>query len=479
MKRILSLLLLLFLMAGAKAQTIDTLFKESFEGKTIKFSGEDFNGCTSKWIIDTSAASNGKKCIVFSNSQTCPDYLFSTPVTLAWNGPGDSVTVYYDVFNDNNNYGDSLFIEMVDTGSKVSFAHTLIPINNAYYSSSGWATYSFTVSVKDILSYHSRPNFRMVFAGICTGYGGGLGYIFLDNIRMVEQKHGMPGLTFTTPKTTDTIISRSIMNIAWTDSNLTGSYIDIDLINSTNTFTLGIASSISASSGSTTGNLYNSLTPGYYRLAAVISGTYDTISYSKPFYVMNPYIKILNPKGNETYYAGKTIVVKWTSKAVSKLELQLLAASTNTTTVLDASINASQDSTTLLLPKSLTWDNYNMIASDLDNNGYNIGDTTSNFIIDTGKAPSGIMTFSNNTLPLSLYPNPSNGSFTINVPLINGQGVLEIFSAEGKEIFSRNVNSGERKMDININETGLPAAGLYMVRLKTASAIYQSKISLN
>jgi len=480
MKRSLSLLLLLFLVAGAKAQVIDTLFKENFEGSKIKFGEADPNGCTSRWYLDSTSFTSGIKNMKFPTSQTCPAYLVSVPVTLDTKGLGDSVYVYYDLENDYSDYGDSLFVGLADTGLQHYYLSGAVPVNSGHVYAYEWITYRVSISVKKLLSYKGWPNFRVLFGGFGGG-SGGLGDIFLTNIRIVEVKRGIPTLTFTTPKPTDTVYTHTNMNIAWTDSSLAGSNIDLYLLSTTSSNYSLLGSNIAVSSGYTTANLYNSITPGYYVLAAFSTGTVDSISYSAPFYVTNPYVKILNPKGGETLYAGKTIKVKWASKEISKIELKLWAASTGTTTILDASLPASQDSTTLLLPNTLTEDNYNMIASDIDNNGYGIGDTTSNFIIDTGK--SGIMPFPNGSFPLIVYPNPSNGVFRVNMPAFNGQyceeGLLQIYSAEGNEVYSRNVNCGDKKLEVNLNGEGLPAGGLYLVRLKTSNAVYQSKISVN
>jgi len=81
---------------------------------------------------------------------------------------------------------------------------------------------------------------------------------------------------------------------------------------------------------------------------------------------------------------------------------------------------------------------------------------------------------------LNLYPNPSNGLFSIDIPDFskdNGEIQLSVFNALGHIIFNNNyIDFGNEKIDLNlINEP----KGLYFVNLSNSQKIYQAKVLLD
>ena len=75
---------------------------------------------------------------------------------------------------------------------------------------------------------------------------------------------------------------------------------------------------------------------------------------------------------------------------------------------------------------------------------------------------------------LSLFPNPSKGSFEIkNLPLITDKINLEVMNLTGQMVFSETVASTE-KGKIKAELPNL-SSGIYVVRLKTEENIYQLK----
>jgi Secretion system C-terminal sorting domain len=73
---------------------------------------------------------------------------------------------------------------------------------------------------------------------------------------------------------------------------------------------------------------------------------------------------------------------------------------------------------------------------------------------------------------LSIKPNPSNGRFTVSLPLdkIKGDETLTIWNPRGQQVLKRTItNSDALQLD-------LPSAGVYFVRLKMADGVWMGKV---
>ncbi|MBT3455176.1 MAG: T9SS type A sorting domain-containing protein, partial [Lentimicrobiaceae bacterium] len=73
----------------------------------------------------------------------------------------------------------------------------------------------------------------------------------------------------------------------------------------------------------------------------------------------------------------------------------------------------------------------------------------------------------NNLASISIFPNPNNGSFTLNLSNIgNKDNVLSIFNSQGKIVHKESIsqldNTSEYKVDLNV------PAGIYTIRLAGA-----------
>ena len=71
---------------------------------------------------------------------------------------------------------------------------------------------------------------------------------------------------------------------------------------------------------------------------------------------------------------------------------------------------------------------------------------------------------------IKLYPNPSSESFMIEGNQINK---IVIFDIEGKQVFSRNYNTEQNRIEINVNRFN---QGLYLVRVNTFEGITEKKL---
>ncbi len=80
----------------------------------------------------------------------------------------------------------------------------------------------------------------------------------------------------------------------------------------------------------------------------------------------------------------------------------------------------------------------------------------------------------NNTNPMEIYPNPSNGTFTINIPLSIGEIAASVFTPLGKCVYSREFAAGQAKsFSMSMNDV---TPGLYTLIIKSSAKTYYRKL---
>jgi hypothetical protein len=89
-----------------------------------------------------------------------------------------------------------------------------------------------------------------------------------------------------------------------------------------------------------------------------------------------------------------------------------------------------------------------------------------------GPVATGIFDINNSPDKISIYPNPSNGSFVITTLKVVPKGSLEIFNSFGERIFNRKVLD-ESKINIMLSNA---SAGVYLVKLSDGENTYNQKI---
>ena len=90
-----------------------------------------------------------------------------------------------------------------------------------------------------------------------------------------------------------------------------------------------------------------------------------------------------------------------------------------------------------------------------------------------GEIPTGVQdNLQNNMNNLTLYPNPNNGSFSININAKSGEsGVIELYSISGK-LLGTFISTGKVAQ---INTTGL-LNGMYLLNAKTSEGCQRTKM---
>lgn len=81
-----------------------------------------------------------------------------------------------------------------------------------------------------------------------------------------------------------------------------------------------------------------------------------------------------------------------------------------------------------------------------------------------------VSTSVNDLISISLYPNPTNGNFSINMPTLSGKVAVSIYSVTGSLVESKQFEVGNGKIDMNISQP----KGVYYVTLTLDSGTSQT-----
>ncbi|MBL0047024.1 MAG: T9SS type A sorting domain-containing protein [Bacteroidetes bacterium] len=88
-------------------------------------------------------------------------------------------------------------------------------------------------------------------------------------------------------------------------------------------------------------------------------------------------------------------------------------------------------------------------------------------------APNSILTASKNSNTLLIYPNPTSGTFTLNMPSkISGNSNLKIRNLVGKAIYQTTLTN-TAVMHVDIRNF---SAGIYIIEIESQSEVYRSKL---
>jgi photosystem II stability/assembly factor-like uncharacterized protein len=84
---------------------------------------------------------------------------------------------------------------------------------------------------------------------------------------------------------------------------------------------------------------------------------------------------------------------------------------------------------------------------------------------------TGILSIDSNTGSISIYPNPTNGKFILEMEKMINDGVIEIFNLFGENIYRSVIKNEKPEIDIS-NQS----SGIYFIRIKTNDSIFYQKI---
>jgi hypothetical protein len=105
-------------------------------------------------------------------------------------------------------------------------------------------------------------------------------------------------------------------------------------------------------------------------------------------------------------------------------------------------------------------------------------DDNCNGSIDEGL--TGINSITNSTPALSVFPNPTNGNFTIELKVnnqISDRATIEVINMLGQIVLSQNAELDKGKLQQEINLANV-ASGVYLVQVIANNKVYTKQISL-
>lgn len=72
-------------------------------------------------------------------------------------------------------------------------------------------------------------------------------------------------------------------------------------------------------------------------------------------------------------------------------------------------------------------------------------------------------------IPVSIYPNPSNGRFTLNTPSLKSYAMLEVYSEDGRLVYRKQIPAHTTQSTITLPKQ--TSAGIYNLRLLTEDGV--------
>jgi hypothetical protein len=125
----------------------------------------------------------------------------------------------------------------------------------------------------------------------------------------------------------------------------------------------------------------------------------------------------------------------------------------------------------LLAQPGFTRDNLSVVASNCKGNG-----ARGNLPLSGNGGNLGVI-FARSAFSqpadISVYPNPSNGQFTVGTPSLQIDATLEVYSTDGRLVYQQTIPSNTTQTTIDLQH---PAAGLYQVRVVAGDEVESLKV---
>ena len=77
---------------------------------------------------------------------------------------------------------------------------------------------------------------------------------------------------------------------------------------------------------------------------------------------------------------------------------------------------------------------------------------------------------------VEVYPNPSQGLYTLRIAGITGDAVAKVYSMTGQLVQQIAVAEGTQQIPLNLNDV---AEGIYLLRFESASFVKEVKVIKN
>ena len=88
--------------------------------------------------------------------------------------------------------------------------------------------------------------------------------------------------------------------------------------------------------------------------------------------------------------------------------------------------------------------------------------------------PLGVQNNASIPLAVNLYPNPSNGIITINMPPAKEGAVITVFNVLGKQVYSQNIKTASfENINLNLQHLG---KGIYSINIAKGNEMSTQKV---
>lgn len=114
-------------------------------------------------------------------------------------------------------------------------------------------------------------------------------------------------------------------------------------------------------------------------------------------------------------------------------------------------------------------------ALEIPNNG--IDDNCNSEIDEFGV---GVSSIDNSSPELSVFPNPTNGTFMINLKWSNGEnadGKIEVLNLHGQIVISEKTKLEKGKLQREIQQSDAAAEGMYLVKVTIENKVFIAQIN--
>ncbi|RYZ95372.1 MAG: T9SS type A sorting domain-containing protein, partial [Sphingobacteriaceae bacterium] len=305
----------------------------------------------------------------------------------------------------------------------------------------------------------TRNLIGMTQVGTTTFVVGTTGTILQSNPTSLELE---------TPNGGETIQGGDSYDITWNSENVTTIKIEYSTNGGTSWNT--IAGNITAANKTYTWNVPNIATKiASVRITDVADASVTDESDANFEIEMVKEVMITQPNGGERINMGSTTNITWDSKNIDKINIYYSVNGGLTWASIASNIAASAQTYSWSVPNVPSATAKVKIEAAEDNT---VSDESDQYftVVDA----TGIEEIAQNTF--SLYPNPSNGAFSLQLSESLKPFTLTVTTISGKIIYTQNVSAQSNTVKILLPDN--IAAGLYFVNLKNNDANVTEKFTV-